>query len=538
MWCEGNLVLGDAPGMGKTVQCCEYASSLCDSIPYVETEKTLIPKEDVVEAGEILNEKLENIDNVDQCKEDWQATKKAWLTLVPGEYVPYTLPSMVSYTCGTSLLHAVFFKYLLKRFTLNKHQRVVILCGGSGAEIAGLQLAGIHPDHIDIVDIHNHWNNFGNKRRRKSAKFHCIDLLANPESISDMVARADLVYLMYGLTELADRDRQNTQKLIETVLENLATDAALFVVDPIKTRHGKDLWIDQIALKHCKTERFQMKTTIQQQHVTETKLYKWIQKLKLKLNEDIKLSMHIWGRRYTKIQTAAATTNKEKRIVVYITKDNKHIEYCKKWIQPNKPIFTLGPTSTNKLKKSAIWHLQSAIQGAQHAIVLLSFNQIEYAQNIQTHTLIIDQAETFLQYQNSKNIIKQLQTFKNTKRTIIACSKPQYHKQAANIANATIHTTHNIHASPKQRANDIFGINILVCNPCKDQTCLLDKNTQTNIQKIKDINNDPNPIQTRDIVIFKQQNIPEQRIQNIIDSIIPKVAHKNTSHKIVKIHIR
>ena len=109
------------------------------------SEKNIVPidRDDVFQAADILAYSLEicctkNKKKILEYLEDWQVTQKLWQSLHPAdEAVPYPLSSMYIYTICTSLLHAIITKNLIQslRFQIVNLKKILVLCGGSGAEI-------------------------------------------------------------------------------------------------------------------------------------------------------------------------------------------------------------------------------------------------------------------------------------------------------------------------------------------------------------------------------------------------------------------
>lgn len=167
--------------------------------------------------------------NYELSTPQFRGVKKSWLALYPGKSIDYSTTEVVSaYSCGTTLLHAVFSKQLFEQLQLLEGvKKVLVLCGGSGeccvyiicqtlidvvgAELIGLKLlANCSLEKVTVVDIFE-WEGASSSiwKDTESLEFYKADLLESKhqERVARLVRNAQLVTLLYGLTELYDKGK-------------------------------------------------------------------------------------------------------------------------------------------------------------------------------------------------------------------------------------------------------------------------------------------------------------------------------------------
>lgn len=605
-------VILDAPGSGKSVTCClAVAQSLLESDAFEDifveckdpashlsenkddagqtmnrwvpsrpqssnlrsvTESASMIKEvasadQVSEAAQVIEgalclaaEEMFNAKEKDPEKanavEVWQATKKGWLNLAPGQRVPYPKASVLCYPICTTLLHSLCLANILQHSARSslpdskKPLRVVALCGGSGAEAVGLMLwrqkmskcndsNNVTKDHLDIVDILSEWScitahlideddqasNHMIKRPRREGhsenkpakglpygKYHTADLL-DPQSLSkirSLVAQADIVTLMYGLTELVDRDRPAAHRCLENVFSAMQPKARFLMIDPRKTCFGKDQWIQGLLEPNGAEEILatDLKLTMQAEDVQSSALKRWIDTFDLALNEDIKLSMHTWLRVF-------ARSTKEKvpqplqvecrnRMALYITYTSTQANDVMVWLnfisQDRLRVFTLDVLDTNARaaeQQSAVWHLASALEVrddywegvavltiAQLQVVtsLLNFPYVERfckALREKTAITVLDDAQAYFSFRKIAELTRVQQSIRAvvpalssySSECLVSCPRPDLLPKleevfsSASGVHMNIISNDNPLQSIEARTAAFFGLSVSVCEP-------------------------------------------------------------------------
>eukprot|EP00510_Aplanochytrium_minuta_P005338 CAMPEP_0184010656 /NCGR_PEP_ID=MMETSP0954-20121128/3350_1 /TAXON_ID=627963 /ORGANISM="Aplanochytrium sp, Strain PBS07" /LENGTH=656 /DNA_ID=CAMNT_0026290301 /DNA_START=334 /DNA_END=2301 /DNA_ORIENTATION=- len=494
-------ILSYPHGSGKTVACCMYINqqlsnhncTIADTKVASSSEsfKLVSEKDSVKEAAKLINGFLQAqvaiCSDVSKCRSDWQTTKEQWLTLEPGHSVTYSSPVVAAYSCGTTLLHSVFtkqfFTSLYKRNLDGKH--ILILCGGSGAEVIALKLAlaesGIDQNDVKItcVDINSWdyaskklWNHDSNTSISEgSFTFLQMDMLdeKNLGKLGNLVQAADVTTLIYGLTELYDSAPDNANGCLEAIFKNLKTEGEFIIVDPWKTCFGKDMWIDRLAQQQANIEsigvfsRQKIKLSIEEEHVRDSLVGEWIQQMKMRLNEDIKLSMHVWGRHFMKTKkrseapkTALKNSERKYNLAVVITNTSNGISYVRKMLLQTKAassprIVDLGKItagSSEKEIRSSLFHAYSSLTHGSplFQVFLVTIKQIpllEYNKELQlacrqAKCCYIDDFEQFIRLNSPKKTKLVLASLENNippqNRRVVLC--PSHKKDVIACAEA------------------------------------------------------------------------------------------------------
>ncbi|GBG23781.1 ATP-dependent RNA helicase dhx8, partial [Hondaea fermentalgiana] len=326
--------------------------------------------------------------------------------------VPYPRIAVLCYPICTALLHSLFLARILHdRLPQWRKHRVVALCAGSGAEAVALAMNEDCQAHIDVVDILPAWNeltshlvqsNHATKDSRPNGTYHTLDLLSKDaiKALQDLIQGADLVTLMYGLTELVDHDRAAARRCIESIVSNLAPNSAFVIVDPKKTCFGKDAWLDGIpAVQSCQALVAEdIKFTMQREHVEQSVLAEWAQNFGLIYNDDIKLSMHVWLRIYqprcVKIPQSVRPPDVKSSLALYVTYTSAQQDNVVDWLQrinSRLRVFTLAVTDASVVPEdqdSAVWHLASALESRPEVwdgVAVLTLAQVKVVASANSH---------------------------------------------------------------------------------------------------------------------------------------------------------
>jgi len=475
---KNGVYLVDNGGTGKTISCCCAAICAvrnielnCDTIVENVSEpsyalRTIRTDSSLVQSvAACIDQVLTRGSNdMQKCKQDWQITKRSWLNLKPGETVPYSDSSIIAYSCGTTLLHSVlFYELFTKCLTINVQatDNVLLLCGGSGAELVGLAMLGSDacPANINIVDINAGWNATVDRlaktlfpNSKKSVHFHTIDILQQSEVLGALVKDATLITVIYGLTELHDNDRSATERFLNMVFSNMSSNCKMVVADPYKTCFGKDKWIDKIAQSSMNIScTCRVKVRMEEQFVRDSVLAPWISTMGLQLNEDIKLSAHVWYRCYSKLSNVSAGSFQQKnRFALYITSSPDDVKYCEKWLRlkdPTVATFDLGTIQGAEqadVLSSALWHLTSSMLNHGAGVLLLSVRQVHLVPMVSmlhqiclhAQVAIVDNGKKILGYSSSNsNIIESLERILPIKSNRIVVGSFQHFKKGLLLLN-------------------------------------------------------------------------------------------------------
>eukprot|EP00511_Aplanochytrium_stocchinoi_P004390 CAMPEP_0204833530 /NCGR_PEP_ID=MMETSP1346-20131115/17054_1 /ASSEMBLY_ACC=CAM_ASM_000771 /TAXON_ID=215587 /ORGANISM="Aplanochytrium stocchinoi, Strain GSBS06" /LENGTH=680 /DNA_ID=CAMNT_0051966127 /DNA_START=1 /DNA_END=2039 /DNA_ORIENTATION=- len=501
---QEGVVLAYPHGCGKTVCCCFFLHQLSSSYACtvnrdskaanLETIKVTANRESVLAVAKEINSFLSSTESIKreaflQSKTCWQITKQAWLTLTPGKNVSYTSPVVAAYSCGTTLLHSVFLFELLDQYYLDnlsgKHW--LILCGGSAAELIALKLLAQskekeqHFESVNCVDI-NSWDGACKQiwNQDHSFVFRQMDILSSKSTklLEELVGHADIVTLVYGLTEIHDSAPERARQCINLVFQNLKENAEFLLIDPIKTCHGKDLWIDSIALEHAGiTENGVMsgkcfKLCMNEHDVCDSAVNQWIQKMNLRLNEDVKLSMHVWCRhfkkkdthilKYSASDTSPETNGSDANIAIYVVNTAAKVDYTRSWLENSKmpskvrvvDFEGLGVGETEQTIQSRLFHalssLRSCTSGFQVCLVtikqmhFISLNSklLQIFKN--SFVAVLDDFDQYIPLNSPKkvkNIMRILsQTLPSANRRIILCPShvTQTFKYARELCNTSL----------------------------------------------------------------------------------------------------
>lgn len=216
--------------------------------------------------------------NRDEPLGAWRGTQRAWRSVSPAATVNYA-PDVVQlcYALGSTPANAVLVAILLRReptiaatISLRLEEgelRVTTLCGGSAAELVAIavicdQIASagsVHENsirprvHIDVVDFEPAWKDtvaaFVQSAQTHfshielTAMFHRCDLLDSepfPPALQDALALADVVTLVYGLSELIDRSLIAAEAALRRCAVVVRPGVLFLVVDPVSLDpHGR-----------------------------------------------------------------------------------------------------------------------------------------------------------------------------------------------------------------------------------------------------------------------------------------------------------
>lgn len=377
-----------------------------------------------------------------------------------GERISYDTTNDIQYSICVTFLHAIFFKQLLSEAlpgledsiapcTVSdvRRYKFVFLCGGSGAELLGFHLLlkqilgserrtdassqeqSTTEFHIHIVDVHQ-WSSipkivYSMLQQEGLCRFtlqvHQLDLLeaAAWNQLSELLDHCDLVSLVYGLTELFEYNPGKTKGLLRVLFDSMPAQCCFLIADPMKTNRGKSFWIEQLLSQHSETSSslpsqfvirsHDWKLVLSETAVQASSLFQKISQYSLKLQHDVKCSLHCWvqlisrsevkGQKRKRLEPSThhgsqMVKAKTGSLICMLFMTEAKLTFSHRWLQTfvtptaqavhiiRLPDFTGAQDEASQ--QSALYHLDKelSIAASNHSVALFSFPQLLLLQKL------------------------------------------------------------------------------------------------------------------------------------------------------------
>eukprot|EP00039_Didymoeca_costata_P012701 m.184070 g.184070 ORF g.184070 m.184070 type:complete len:956 (-) comp15556_c0_seq4:1472-4339(-) len=343
---------------------------------------------------------MSDSDWIQFVRDMWRSTCKAWRSVHGEGRVEYSKNVALLYACGTTPTNSLQMINIFSRvepifqslcsILCKEHSssfNALVLCGGSGAEAVALcyvlhQIIKVKKasqemtSHINVtvVDKAEEWreslNAYASHLQVRfpeiqiSISFFALDLLStsNFNLISSHCSEANLITLVYGLSEMHDLNRPATESLLQHIFRAMKAKSSFLVVDPVSLQHSeeKSSWLEKMApswglkLVH----EFNLKTQVSAALFNDSQyLCDWLQVFQLRVGHDVKVFANSWCQFYTsqeketssqqapridsdmlersskRTKTSEGTAEENQRCpkILVVVPDNKSESWCSSW---------------------------------------------------------------------------------------------------------------------------------------------------------------------------------------------------------------